>query len=79
MEFALSHPRQILSFSYDAASLVLMAHHRDGDVTICSDVPESMYEALTETLAPEDLFVRYIRAQFDCEKVPSSHLQARTH
>jgi len=69
MEFALSHPREIRSFSYDPAHHVLCAHHLDGDVTICSDVPKSLYDALTNTLAPEELFIRYVRPQFDCETV----------
>jgi hypothetical protein len=75
MEFVLPHPRQIGSFSYDATRHVLLAHHVDGDVTVCSDVPESMYKALTRTLAPEELFVRYVRAQFDCETIPATRLQ----
>jgi hypothetical protein len=71
MQFVLDHPRNIRSFSYNAASLILVAHHLDGASTICSDVPREMFEALANTLMPEDLFIRYIRSQFDCETVPA--------
>jgi len=72
MQFVLDHPRNIRSFTYDANRCILVAHHLDGAATICSDVPPEMFEALANTLSPEELFLRYIRAHFDCETVTPS-------
>jgi len=62
-----AHPRTVSRFVYDPASRVLRAYHADGQVTLCSNVPEAMFHVLEKTPLPEEFFTSYIVSQFESE------------
>ncbi len=72
-----AHPRSVSRFVYDPVSRLLRAYHSDGNVTLCSDVPEAMFHVLEKTRLPEEFFRTYIVSQFDSEVAPA-HVQEQT-
>ena len=62
-----AHPRTVSRFVYDPVTRLLRAYHPDGQVTLCSDVPEAMFHVLEKTRLPEEFFTSYIVSQFDSE------------
>lgn len=66
MKLVPTDPGAIVHFSYDAVSRTLSAHLSNGQLMICSDVPEAMYNVLEKTPAPEVFFASYITPKFAC-------------
>ena len=71
-----THPRVIASFAYDDVGRRLSACPIDGEATLCSGVPETMFHVFRKSLTPEEFFFDYIASHFPRE-IASARLKPR--
>jgi len=69
MKLVPTRPGEIACFAYDETKRALRVCYKNGRVTICREVPESMFHVLSRTPTPEEFFVGYIAVQYGCETV----------
>lgn len=67
MRLVPTHPRALASFAYNLANRTPGACHANGDVTLCGDVPATLFQILRKVTAPEKVFLAGIALHFPCE------------